>query len=115
LLHFRLKLFKPAHNSHQRTLMQSGRKCVQLIRSANRVSFHAAIVQVSDPSCYADSPSLVFDEIAEPNTLHSAGNQPAPRRLVPGRPPAQWICPEESSLSTRAGFDSIAFLTASHR
>lgn len=115
MLHFRLELFKPSHNSHERALMQSGGKCVQLLRRAHRVSLHAAIVQVPDPASHPDSPRLVLDEVTETNTLHPAGNQPASRRLLSRRSPLQWICSGVSSLSIRAGVNSIAFLTASHR
>jgi len=72
LLHFRLNLFKPAHNSHQRTLMQPRGQRVQLLRRAHRISFHAAVVQVSNPASHTQSACFVLNKVAVANTLHSA-------------------------------------------
>ncbi len=115
MLHFRLQLFNPAHHGHHRSLMQPRRQLVQLFRRAHRVSLHAAVIQVPDPSRQTQDSRLVLHERAEADTLHSARNQPAPRRLLSGRPPAQCICPDASSLSIGAGVPSIALFTAAHR
>lgn len=114
-MHFRLQLFKSAHNSHERTLVQAARKCVQLLLRAHGIGFHAAVVKISDPPRHADGPRLALHEGAETNALHPAGNQPAPRRLLCGRMPFQWICSGANSGSVVTGDASIAFLTAAHK
>jgi hypothetical protein len=114
-LHFRLLLFKPTHNGHERTLVQAPCKCVQLLRCAHRIGFHAAIVKIPDPPRHADGPGLGLHEGAETDALDPARNQPAPRRLLSGRTPSQWTCSGASSGSAITGAASIAFLTAAHK
>src|SRR3569833_41864 len=77
LLHFRLDLFKSAHFREARTLMQMRGQLVQLLRGADSIGLHAAIVEVPDPAGHADVPGGAFHERAESDTLHAAGHQPA--------------------------------------
>ncbi len=81
MLHFRLTLFKSAHFRVRRALMQPGSQPIQLRGRANRVGFHAAVVQVPDPACDANGLSVFRHEPAEADSLHPAGYQPAPRRF----------------------------------
>ena len=72
MLHFRFELFHPAHRGHHRSLLQSRCQLVQLIRRAHRVSFHAAVVQIPDPSRQTQRSRLSLHERAKPDALHSA-------------------------------------------
>lgn len=115
MLHFRLQLFKPSHDGSQRALMQPGGKLVQLFRRSHRIGFHAAVIQVSHPSCHTDGSRMALNIRAEADPLDPAGNQPAPRQLPLLRLFSQWICSESETLSISAGVDSSAFWTAAHR
>ena len=73
MLHFRLQLFKSAHERLRRTLMQPGGQLVQLFRRPHGVSFYAAVIEVPDPSSDPDGLGMLRNKPAETDTLDTAG------------------------------------------
>jgi hypothetical protein len=116
-LHFRLQLFKSAHEGLRRTLMQPGSQLVQLFGRAHGVGFHTTVVEVPDPAHYTNGLSVFRYEPAETDSLDPAGYQPAPRRapIFQRLLALQWICSDREAAAMAAGTASIAFLTAAQR
>lgn len=77
MLHVSFLLFNPAHIRHARSLIKKSGEFVELIRGACGVNLHAPVIFVANPAAQTDADGVLFDEPAESNTLHAAGNIPA--------------------------------------
>ena len=62
--------------------MQACRQFIQLCGWSNRVGFHAAVVQVSNPSRQTEGVSLRFHERAKSDTLNAPRDQPTTGEMV---------------------------------
>jgi hypothetical protein len=101
-LHGGVLFFNSAHVRHARPAVQKRCQFVQLLRRTDGVDLDAAIILIPDPAPQAEVIGIFFHKPPETDTLHAAGNEPAPRLDFPAFQCADSFSPSGSPSSMRS-------------